>query len=81
MCIKDSMFLLNDMQLWKTANSVMKKSLQLRLEELAELQKHRSLTEKEQSELNSLMEQAYQIMVCKAEAWHILAQRTKQKTN
>lgn len=75
------MFLLNDMQLWKTANSVMEESLQLRLEELAELQKHRSLTEKEQSELDSLMEQAYQIMLCKAEARQILAQRTKHKTN
>ena len=69
------MLLLNDMQLWKTANSVMKDALQLRLEELAELQKHRSLTEKEQSELDSLMEQAYQIMLCKAEARQILAQR------
>ncbi|MGE0084183.1 MAG: hypothetical protein AB7S75_07145 [Desulfococcaceae bacterium] len=53
----------------------MKDSLQMRLEELAELQKHRSLTEKEQSELDSLMEQAYQIMLCKAEARRILAQR------
>jgi len=36
--------LLNDIQLWKTANSIMNNSHQLRLEELAELQKYRSLT-------------------------------------
>ena len=42
--------LLNDIQLWKTANSVMKNSMQIRLEKLAELQKYRTLTENEQSE-------------------------------
>ncbi len=67
--------LLNDIQLWKTANSAMDSSQQIRLEELAELQKHRSLTESEQSELDSLMHEAQQIMLCKAEAYRILAQR------
>ena len=55
--------LLADIQLWKTANSVMKNSQQIRLEKLAELQKHRTLTENEQSELDSLMDEAQQIML------------------
>ncbi len=67
--------LLNDIHLWKTANSVMKNAHQLRLEELAEIQKHRSLTDDEHSELNSLMDEAQQIMLCKAEARRLLAQR------
>ena len=67
--------LLNDIQLWKTANSVMNSSKQIRLEELAELQKMQSLTEYEQSELENLMNEAQQIMLCKAEARRILAQR------
>ena len=58
--------LLNDIQLWKAANSVMKNSLQIRLEKLAELQKYRTLTKNEQSELNSLLDEAQQIMLCKA---------------
>ena len=67
--------LLNDIQLWKTANSVMNSSKQIRLEELAELQKMQSLTESEQSELENLMNEAQQIILCKAEARRILAQR------
>ncbi len=67
--------LLNDIQLWKTANSVMNNSQQMRLEELAELQKIQSLTEYEQFELDNLMNKAQQIMLCKAEARRILAQR------
>ncbi|MEE4358063.1 MAG: hypothetical protein V2I97_16455 [Desulfococcaceae bacterium] len=53
----------------------MKNSQQKHLEKLAELQKHRSLTEKEQSDLDNLMDEAQQIMLCKAEAKRILAQR------
>ena len=67
--------LLNDIQLWKTANSAMNNARQSRLEELAELQKHRSLTKNEQSELNNLMNEAQQTMLCKAEARRVLAQR------
>jgi len=67
--------LLNDIQLWKTANSFMKNSQQIRLEKLAEIQKYRSLTNNEQFELDNLMEDAQQIMLCKAEARRILAQR------
>lgn len=67
--------LLNDMQLWKTANSKMTKLKQSRLEKLAEIQKSRALTEKEQSEINDLMEEAQQLMLHKAEARRILSQR------
>jgi hypothetical protein len=67
--------LLNDIQLWKAANSVMPESQQLHLEKLAELQRHRVLTEIEQSKLDSLMNEAEQIMLCKAEARRLLAQR------
>ncbi len=67
--------LLNDIQLWKVANSVMKDSLQTRLEELAEFQKRHTLTENEQAELDNLMNEAQQTMICKAEARRILAQR------
>lgn len=67
--------LLNDIQLWKVANSVMNNTQQLHLENLAELQKNQPLSEKEQSELNDLMDKAQQIMLCKAEAKRILSQR------
>jgi len=67
--------LLNDIQLWKAAHSVMESSQQLRLENLAELQKRRELTEAEQAELDSLMDEAGQVMLCKAEARRLLAQR------
>jgi hypothetical protein len=70
-----NLLLLNDIQLWKTANAVMKDSLQIRLEELSEYQKHRALTESEQSELDRLMDKAQQMMLCKAEARRLLAQR------
>jgi hypothetical protein len=67
--------LLNDMQLWKTANSTMKKSNQSRLEKLAEIQKSRALTDEEHSEMNRLMDEAQQLMLHKAEARRILSQR------
>jgi len=67
--------LLNDIQLWKIANTLMNSSKQLRLEKLAELQKIKHLTDYEQLELDNLMNEAQQIMLCKAEARRILAQR------
>jgi hypothetical protein len=67
--------LLNDIQLWKAANAVIESALQDRLETLAESQKHRDLTETEQSELDSLMYEAQQRMLCKAEARRLLVQR------
>ena len=44
----------------------MKNSLQIRLEKLAKLLTYSNLTEKKQSELDSLMDEAQQIMLCKA---------------
>jgi len=67
--------LMNDIQLWKVANSRMVNSSQIRLEQLADLQKHRSLTNNEQLELDSLLEEAQQIMLCKAESKRLLSQR------
>lgn len=70
-----SLSLLNDIQLWKVAKSAMRRKKQLRLENLAELKKHRSLTQIEQAELDSLMNEAQQTMLCKAEAKRLLSQR------
>ena len=67
--------LMNDIQLWKVANSKMVNSRQIHLEKLAELQKFRSLTNNEQLELDNLMEEAHQIMLFKAESKRLLAQR------
>jgi hypothetical protein len=67
--------LLNDMQLWKTANAEMEKSKQSRLEKLAEIRKSRDLTDEEQSEISDLMGEAQQLMLHKAEARRILSQR------
>ncbi|MDM8544550.1 hypothetical protein QUF90_26020 [Desulfococcaceae bacterium HSG9] len=67
--------LLDDIQLWKAANTVMHESRQIQLEKLAELQKHRSLTKIEHRELDKLTEEAQQIMLYKAEARRLLAQR------
>lgn len=67
--------LLNDLQLWKTANYSMPDSDQSKLEKLAEIQKHRGLTEEENLELDHLMTEAQEIMLLKAEARRLLAQR------
>jgi len=67
--------LLNDIQLWKIANSVMDNARQLRFESLAEKQKHQDLSEEELSELEASMEEARQLMLYKAEAKRLLSQR------
>ncbi len=67
--------LLNDVQLWKVAHSWLAEAKQTRLEELAEWQKHRSLTTSEQLELDKCLAEAQQTMLCKAEARRLLAQR------
>lgn len=67
--------LLNDIQLWQTAHSTMDEQQQVRLEELATSQKNHKLTDKELSELYNLMNDAQQVMLCKAEARRLLAQR------
>jgi len=66
---------INNLQLWEAANSVMSESRQIQLEQFAELQKHRNLTEDEHTELDKLTDEAQKIMLCKAEAGRLLAQR------
>jgi hypothetical protein len=66
---------LTDAQLWKIAHQTMDKQKQARLETLAEIQKHRELNTNEQAELDQLMSEAQQIMLYKAEAYRLLAQR------
>ncbi len=71
----EKLSLLNDIQLWKIANLAMQNSKQVRLEKLAEVQKQRNLSENELSEMENLMDEAREIMLCKAEARRLLAQR------
>jgi len=67
--------LLSDARLWKIARSEMDKRKQIRLQSLAETQKHRSLTLVEKSELDQLMAEAELVMIRKAEAYQLLARR------
>jgi len=67
--------LLSDTELRRVADSTMDKAGQVRLEDLAELQKQRPLSASEQSELARLMEGAQYIMLRKAEAYRLLARR------
>ncbi len=67
--------LLNDVQLWKVAHSWLAEAKQTLLQELAEQQKHRTLTVSEQTELDKYMTEAQQMMLCKAESRRLLAQR------
>ena len=48
---------------------------QARLKDLAEAQKHRSLTPAEQSDLTQLLDEAERVMLRKAEAYRLLARR------
>lgn len=67
--------LLSDTELWDLATGPMDEEHQVRLEALAESQEHRPLTEEEQSTLARLMEEARQVMLRRAEAYRLLAQR------
>ena len=64
-----------DDELWSIARSEMNNDQQTLLQDLAEAQKHRSLTSNEQSDLDKLMNQAERVMLRKAEAYHLLARR------
>ena len=48
---------------------------QAQLEALAHLQKHRPLTEEEQTKLEQLLDKAHRFMLRKAEVYRLLAQR------
>ena len=67
--------LLSDDELWAIARSTMGERQQAHLEDLAEAQKHRSLTPAEQSDLAQLMDEAERMMLRKAEAYRLLARR------
>lgn len=67
--------LMPDLDLWKIARSTMDDVSQQALERLASLNKQRTLTNSEQSQLEKLMASAEQIMLRKAEAFRLLALR------
>ena len=67
--------LLSDAELENLAYRHMNEEQQERLETLAEIQKQRSLTAAEESTLTQLMEEARRLMLCKAEAYRLLARR------
>ncbi len=67
--------LLSDAELRGIADSTMEEGGQVRLEDLAEIQKQRPLSVAEQSELAQLMENAQFVMLRKAEASRLLARR------
>lgn len=67
--------LLSDAELWAIARSTMDECRQACLQNLAETQKHRSLTPAEQSDLAQLVDEAERVMLRKAEAYRLLARR------
>ena len=67
--------LFSDAALENIAHSHMNEAQQERLETLAEVQKQRPLTAAEESTLTHLMEEAQRLMLCKAEAYRLLARR------
>jgi hypothetical protein len=73
-----SLALLSDTQLWKIAHQQMDAVHQLHLEQLAEMQKQQPLSPARQHELEELMQEAQHLMLSKAEAARLLAQRGHQ---
>jgi len=67
--------LLSDTKLWEIAKETMNEERQIQLESLADLNKHRPLTDIEQSTLAQLMNEAERVMLRKAEAYRLLARR------
>lgn len=67
--------LLGDEALQAIAHSRMDSEQQAELEALAEAQKHRPLTSDEQTTLADLLSEAERVMLRKAEAYRLLAQR------
>ncbi|MCB0062130.1 MAG: hypothetical protein KDE19_08450 [Caldilineaceae bacterium] len=67
--------LLSDDDLWKIAKSTFEEAKRVSLEALIERQKRRSLTETEQTTLAQLLLESQELMLHKAEAQHLLAQR------
>lgn len=67
--------LLSDAELWRIANDMMHEEKQSRFETLIAQSKLHTLTDAEQTELNNLFDEAQQLMLCKAEAYRLLARR------
>lgn len=70
-----AMSLASDTKLWEVAHSQMDKNRQRQLEQLANLQKERTLTQGEQTTLSRLFHEAELVMLRKAEAFALLARR------
>lgn len=70
-----SLSLLRDTELWKIAHQTMDEQRQCDLRELADVQKHRPLCSEEHMQLEQLLREAEHIMLSKAEAYRVLAQR------
>ncbi len=64
-----------DAELWQVANSMMRDEQQTAFESLVEQSKTLALSNAEQTELGKLMNEAQQLMLCKAEAYRLLARR------
>ena len=67
--------LLSDAELEQIAHGRMREEDQTRLERLAEVQKQRSLTTAEETQLAQLLAEAQLLMLRKAEAYRLLARR------
>jgi hypothetical protein len=67
--------LLSAANLWEIAKSRFDESKQIALEKLVELQKQRLLVDAEQSQFDQLLRESQELMLRKAEAQHLLAQR------
>lgn len=67
--------LLSDAELEHIAHGRMREEDQTRLEMLAEVQKQRSLTTAEETQLAQLLAEAQHLMLRKAEAYRLLARR------
>ncbi len=67
--------LFSDDDLWEIAKSTFEEVKRVTLEKLVELKKQRSLSETEQTTLDQLLLESQELMVCKAEAQRLLAQR------
>jgi len=67
--------LLGDAELWEVAQATMAEEQQTLLETLADLKKHRRLTDDEQSTLTHLIGEGQKLMLRKAEAYRLLAHR------
>ncbi|MEZ4733282.1 MAG: hypothetical protein R3E79_39815 [Caldilineaceae bacterium] len=67
--------LLSDTSLWKIAQSRFEEAKQRELEQLVELQKQKLLLDAEQTRLKQLLQESQELMVRKAEAQRLLAQR------